>query len=265
MAILLMNSCVYRAVKSLFFIFVIILIPIKCKNSCGDNNNTATNWGYQGINGVTNWGNMFKTCDTNVIAKNQSPIDIPKGLKSAKSSLELGYNISNLSMIYNGHTIQIIPETTNTLVYNSIKYNLKQINFHTPSEHKVKGKSYAGEIHFVHADEKDNLLILGVFLKVSKKSKNPVLEKVLSDLPIKQDIKKSIEQVDLNKLFTKNLKRYEYAGSLTNPPCSEGVSWIILKTPIKASKVAINNITKIVGDNARPVQDINVRKVVKSK
>ena len=223
-------------------------------------------WGYVGKNGVKEWGNMYKTCDTSTIAKKQSPINIIPSGKSGTSALSFNYNISDLSVIYNGHAIQVTPKkSNNTITYNSVEYTLKQFHVHTKSEHQVKGKAYPADIHLVHADKKNNLLVIGYFLEIDKKESHLLLSEAFSSAPTKEGESKLIAKADVKSLITTNLERYEYQGSLTTPPCSEGVQWIVMKQPLKINKESIDNIIKIVGNNSRPVQDLNSREVIEVK
>lgn len=218
-------------------------------------------WSYEGETGPQNWSKLEKDyfwCEL----KNQSPIDISKEytIKANLPLLKLDYKkVENPEIINNGHTIQVNIPNENKLT----EYSLKQFHFHIPSEHTINKKSYPLEIHFVHKDDNNNITVVGVMAVLGKP--NPELDKILSVAPSEEKTEKLNGSIDLKKLLPKKLSYYTYSGSLTTPPCTEGVRWIVLKTPITVSKEQLEKLKSIMKiPNNRPTQDIGGREIFES-
>ena len=146
---------------------------------------------------------------------------------------------------------------------NGKDYKLVQFHIHTPSEHLWHGQSFAMEIHFVHQGENGELAVIGVFVKGG--AENSALQKIVNNLPERNGIEQTIngEQINPADLLPAKHDYYSYAGSLTTPPCSEGVQWIVLSEPITASPAQILKIRKAAkGANARPMQALNERELM---
>ena len=150
------------------------------------------------------------------------------------------------------------------IVVDNKEYKLVQFHFHTPSEHQFNGKNFAMELHFVHKDENNQLAGLGLMIKEG--TENTYLKKAWNVLPTEKTIEnvKLAEPIDLMSLLPKNKNSFRYNGSLTTPPCSEAVKWVVLKEPIEMSKEQIDKFRKIFPDNHRPVQPLNEREVYRS-
>ena len=225
----------------------------------------GAHWGYVGHEGPKFWGDLdpaYKMCK---LGKNQSPIDINErdAVKACLKPVKVYYRGSADAVVNNGHTIKVKVEGRNFVVVDGKKFYLKQFHFHAPSEHTVNGKYYPFEAHFVHLDKDGNITVLGVFFKLGKE--NEELAKIWKKMPEKVGEKERLRQrVNLEKLLPKNRDYYRYNGSLTTPPCSEGVRWIVFKEPLELSKEQLNEFKKVMGvDNNRPVQPLNARKVLK--
>lgn len=224
-------------------------------------------WSYSGETGPEHWGELspeFEKCSKGTA---QSPINIPiqqvqedKGL----TDLEVHYLPTEFEVINNGHTIQAnaLPGTENSITVNGKTYQLAQFHFHLPSEHKVDGQNYPMELHLVHKDNNGSLTVIGVLLQEDSELKElselwAKMPKEATETPVKLEGK-----INVNKLLPEDLDSYRYSGSLTTPPCSEPVNWIVLKHPVQVSKAQINEFSSIFTNNARPVQPINERKIV---
>lgn len=158
---------------------------------------------------------------------------------------------------------QATPTTMdNFLVVDNKEYKLAQFHFHTPSEHQFNGQNFVMEIHLVHTDDSNQLAVLGVMIKEG--TENPYLEQAWNVLPLHEDTEdvQLTETIDLMSLLPKEKDSFHYKGSLTTPPCSEDVRWIILEEPIEMSKEQIDKFHNIFPDNHRPVQPLNERKVI---
>ncbi len=217
-------------------------------------------WGYKGEIGPDRWGDLcvdYKLCKS---GKAQSPIDIRKTVKTDLPPVEVNYSEIPLTVLNNGHTIQVNCESGGYVIYNGKKYNLLQFHFHTPSEHLFNGQVFPLELHLVHSDEEGNLLVIGVMLKEG--SENPVIKKVWNFMPLeKGEVTKEDVKINPEQLLPESRGYYTYDGSLTTPPCSEGVTWIVMKEGIEVSKEQIDRFRSVYDLNARPVQPLNERVV----
>ncbi len=221
-----------------------------------------THWSYTGQEGPSHWGSLdpkYSMCATGV---NQSPIDLTKFIESDLSPLVLAYKSGGYEVINNGHTIQVNYQPGSSLTINGHTYELKQFHFHSPSENHINGKSYPMEAHLVHADKDGNLAVIGVMFEEG--NENKALNAVWGEMPLmagsKNDLPFNVSAVDI---LPTNQDYYRFNGSLTTPPCSEGVLWLVMKQPITASKkqiVQFNNIMQ--QPTNRPIQPTNARAVL---
>lgn len=216
-------------------------------------------WGYIGKEGPENWGNLssdFQVCQAGT---SQSPINLQSAIDADLASLEINYKDSPLRIVNNGHTIQVNYPAGSFLTLDNQKYELLQFHFHTPSEHKVEGKSLPMELHLVHKSEKGALAVIGIFLKEGKA--NPTLQKIWKEMPTKKGREKTIAKITINAsdFLPEEQDYYRYFGSLTTPPCSETVNWIVMKEPIEISSPQVQQFAKVFPMNARPVQQVKRR------
>lgn len=221
----------------------------------------TSHWGYSGDTGPKYWGDLKDEYFMCKEGKNQSPIDLKRFVDADLEKLNIRYAGNAVSIINNGHTIKVNTNQGNKLIIDGITFTLKQFHFHTPSEHTFDGKHYPMEAHFVHADEDGNLAVIALFFKEGKENRG--LKKVLYQLPkVKGQVSLLAEMFNPGDLFPRKLDYYRFNGSLTTPPCSEGVRWIVIKTPAQASKEQIDTLRKIMGKNNRPVQPLNARVIL---
>ncbi|WP_050183104.1 carbonic anhydrase [Domibacillus robiginosus] len=243
-------------------------IPSQSAN--GDESSLAEKgheWSYEGETGPGHWVELDPLNAACVNGTEQSPINIQKAQakKAAKvEELKINYIPSAFSLVNNGHTVQGNIQTEgNSIKLNGKDYTLAQFHFHTPSEHLINGHSYDMELHLVHKSKEGQLAVLGILIKEGKT--NTVLEQAWNVIP-KEKTTEGIsvpELIDLKHILPKNKHNYQYAGSLTTPPCSEGVQWVVYKQPIEMSTEQINIFREIFPDNHRPVQAIGDREVIK--
>ncbi|MGP8305816.1 carbonic anhydrase [Vibrio sp. YIC-376] len=217
----------------------------------------AANWGYEGNHGPEHWGEFASECAQ---GKNQSPINIQSATQSELAKLQLDYKGKAISLTNNGHTLQTSLEGENNLLIDGKEFNLKQFHFHTPSENHVDGKSYPLEAHYVHADKDGNLAVVAVFFE--KGDANPALEKLLETIPEKDNNVTIRAPFDTSALIPSDKDYYRFNGSLTTPPCSEGVRWFVIKEPQTISAEQTEKFEKAMGENNRPVQPLNARMVL---
>ena len=225
----------------------------------------TAHWTYEGKTGPEHWGDLnpdFAAC-TN--GKEQSPINIETSRvigDAKKTDLVINYKPTEFSLTNNGHTIQGNALTNdNTFIVENKEYKLAQFHFHTPSEHQLNGKNFDMELHFVNQNTNNQIAVLGLMIKEG--ASNPYLEKAWNVIPPKEitEAVKLTEPIDLMGLLPKDKKSFQYNGSLTTPPCSESVKWIVLEEPIEMSKEQIDKFRNIFPDNHRPIQSLNEREV----
>lgn len=226
----------------------------------GDKGGHGPHWAYEGEHGPAHWGHMSKDFAACSEGKQQSPIDITAAQKEDLKDVEFSYKPSALNIINNGHTVQVNYDQGSSIKVNGVDYQLAQFHFHTPSEHTLGGKSFGMELHLVHKNDKGELAVVGVLLEEGKE--NAAFKTIWQNLPKKADEKKSVKaNVNADELLPKTRSYFTYGGSLTTPPCSEGVTWIVLKTPVQMSKKQLQSIETIMHHNNRPVQPLHDRKL----
>lgn len=195
--------------------------------------------------------------------KRQSPIAIADGttLVGPAEALQFNYLPSAGSVVNTGQTIQVDVEGSNTLVVRGSRYQLVEFYFRTPSEAQINGKHYAMSAHLVHKNEAGQLAVVAVLLEPG--ASNPVVDTVWTHLPLDTHDRVRVppEQLKLNELLPTDQRYYQYIGSLTTPPCTEGVLWLVLKSPVQISDAQYTLFTQLFPNNARPLQQRNGRPV----
>jgi len=216
----------------------------------------AVHWDYAGEMGPENWGDEFPTCGKGM---KQSPLNITGPFEKSKDTLVVNYKEGPLKIVNNGHTIQVNVEPGSTLKINKEVYNLLQFHFHRPSEEQIDGKPMAMVIHFVHKNAEGKLAVLGVLLNEGKD--NADINTLWSNAPKSEGPEVVVEKVKFNpnSLVPAAMTHYSYEGSLTTPPCTEGVNFYILKTTVDIAKKQVVDFP--FKRNARPVQPANGRKI----
>ncbi|CAM3324131.1 carbonic anhydrase [Xenorhabdus nematophila] len=220
-------------------------------------------WGYEGQGSPEHWGKLspdFVLCE---IGKNQSPINIQGALKTHHSKLVLAFQQDKQQIINNGHTIQINVSEGNTLRLDKETFTLLQFHFHAPSENEIDGKQFPLEGHFVYKDKDGSLAVLALMFQEGKA--NPQLAKAWQQMPTEVDQAAILTQpVDIKALLPEKLEFYRFSGSLTTPPCSEGVIWMVLEQPVSASDEQIKQFRSVLlhHSNNRPVQPLNGRVII---
>ncbi len=221
------------------------------------------NWTYQGENGPEHWGHLsehFATCKT---GQNQSPIEIRDGRLERLPNLSFSYRSSPLTIVNDGHTIRVVYDPGSYLILGSRRYELRQFHFHTPSEHRIKGKQADMVMHLVHQNRGGEIVEVAVPMWAGSR-RNAMMERLLSYLPTQPGERHYYRNVGIKPIFLmpSNRSYYTYKGSMTEPPCSENVTWILLKTPLEVSARDIKRFRRILGQNNRPIQAINSRAVL---
>lgn len=223
----------------------------------------AQHWGYTGEAGPENWSKLDPKFEMCALGRNQSPVDLRGFVEADLKALKLAYKAGAADIVNNGHTVQVDYAPGSMLTVNGRTFELKQFHFHAPSENHISGRPYALEAHLVHADRDGNLAVVAVMFNEGKA--NPLLAKLWEKMPSKAG-EKAMAPAGLSVTGILPAKRdyYRFNGSLTTPPCSEGVWWLVMKQPMSASKTQVEKFSKTMGfANNRPVQPLNARAVLK--
>lgn len=234
----------------------------------------APHWDYE-AEGPAKWSTLSKDWEICGSGKEQSPIDIEKASTSKLPEIQANFKPSELKIVHhehhadainNGHTIQVNYSEGDTLTIGDEKYALKQYHFHGPSEHTVGGKHSPMEMHMVHQSADKKLAVVAMLINEGKAT-NAAFEPVWSNLPKtkSEETHFSNVKVDVNQFLPASRTTYRYDGSLTTPPCSEKVNWIIFTNPIELSNAQIAKFSAIIKGNNRPTQPLNARKIVTDK
>jgi carbonic anhydrase len=222
----------------------------------------AGHWGYSGQEGPEHWAKLdpaYKTCAN---GKHQSPIDLRDFVEVDMLPLHPEYKTDAAEIVNNGHTVQVNYAPGSTLPVDGRTFELKQFHFHAPSENTLHGKRYPLEVHLVHADASGRLGVVGVLF--DEGAANPLLEKLWEKMPGKGGEKGALPAgLNAAELLPARADYFRFNGSLTTPPCSEGVLWMVMKATNTASKEQIDRFTTTIGfANSRPVQPLNNRPVL---
>lgn len=223
----------------------------------------GAHWTYAGATGPAKWGSLEKGFVLCKLGATQSPIDIPDAdaRKGDLAPLLFNYKPSPLKIVDNGHTIQVDYAPGSFITVAGKRYELVQFHFHRPSEEKINGKSHDMVAHLVHRDPDGKLAVVAVLLDEGKESR--FIKTLWDNLPQEKGKQKVVEAVKINavELLPENKGYYTFTGSLTTPPCSESVTWYVLKTPVQISADGIARFARSYPMNARPVQPLNGRDI----
>lgn len=249
-----------KQLSSLIFISAFPLLTISSVQS------EEVDWSYGGQENPTHWGELspeFADCET---GKYQSPINLEQIDQSIPASLKFNYQPTSLEIVRNvsnGQNVQVNYDKGSTLTVNSQEYELFQFHFHTPSEHTLKGEASGMELHLVHQNQAGEYAVVGVFIEEGEE--NPLLATIFNNLPAENGTKTDDVTLNASDFLPSERSYWSYSGSLTTPPCTEGVSWYVLDTPIEVSEEQMNQFAELYTVNARPVQPLNERQVEHSE
>jgi carbonic anhydrase len=225
----------------------------------------AHTWDYGRSHGPSHWGALepeYAQCSS---GHHQSPIDIRNPQKADLPPIQFDYKASPLDIIDNGHTIMINYRSGSLMSVGDKRYELKQFHFHRPSEERINGKAYEMSVHLVHADEQGKLAVVAIL--VQRGADNSLMHELWNDLPREKDKEEIFNNIEINvaKLLPADRGYYTLDGSLTTPPCNEGVMWYVMKDPVTVTDAGIKRFSKLYRDNARPTQPLNDRVVLETK
>jgi carbonic anhydrase len=220
-------------------------------------------WAYNGSGGPATWSALkpeYALCGT---GQRQSPIDIRGGLAVDLEPVRFDYQASRFAVVDNGHTVQVNVAPGNTIEVGGKRFELVQFHFHRPSEERIDGRQFEMSLHLVHKDEQGRLAVVGLLF--DKGPPQPVLQKVWNNLPLeKNEESQARVPLELAELLPADRRYFTYMGSLTTPPCSEGVQWIVMRQPVTLTQEQIDIFARIYPMNARPVQSAAGRRIMQS-
>jgi len=224
----------------------------------------AAHWSYAGDGGPAAWGGLkpeFQLCS---VGQRQSPIDVRGGIAVDLEPVQFDYRASGFNVVDNGHTVQVNIGGGNSIQVGGRRYELVQFHFHRPSEERINGRQYDMSLHLVHKDPEGRLAVVGLLLE--RGAPQPVVQSVWNNLPLEKGMEQmSGASLDLNHLLPADRGYYTYMGSLTTPPCSEGVLWMVMRQPVAVSQAQIDIFARLYPMNARPVQQAAGRLIKQSQ
>lgn len=226
----------------------------------------APHWGYAGDVGPDRWAELSPDNKLCAVGTRQSPIDVRDGLAVDLEPIAFDYRPGSFSVLDNGHTIQVNVAPGSGLTVMGRRYELVQFHFHRPSEERINGKQFEMVAHLVHKDAQGRLAVVAVLLERSREDKpHPLIQAVWANLPLeKGEALPAPGPLDLNQLLPAERGYYTYMGSLTTPPCTEGVLWMVLRQPSALSAQQMGVFAKLYPMNARPLQASSGRLIKES-
>jgi carbonic anhydrase len=216
-------------------------------------------WSYSGDTGPTHWGSLDPAYAACAQGQQQSPVDIPADAAVRPADIAFDYRPSAMNIVNNGHTVQVNYDPGSSIRVNGVRYDLTQFHFHARSEHALAGQHEPMEIHFVHKSANGGTAVVGV--RLTSGAENPAYAAVIDNLPTTEGEPATVAgaRVDARRMLPAQRTYWRYGGSLTTPPCTEGVQWLVMNSPVELSARQIAAFTAIYSDNARPVQPLNGR------
>lgn len=223
-------------------------------------------WSYSGAQGPEHWAELtaeYEACGT---GRNQSPVDLRGALDADLQPMKFHYEAGVQDVVNNGHTVQVNVSPGSYIEVNGEQYELKQFHFHAPSENLIEGRSFPLEGHFVHANKNGNLAVVAVMYTDDGDGER--LRQLWQQLPGQSGEKKDLRSLKLaaaSSILPSDRSYYRFNGSLTTPPCSEGVLWLVMKDSVAVSPGQVAAFRQAIGGHAnnRPVQPLNARAVLK--
>jgi len=218
-------------------------------------------WSYSGETGPENWAKLspeFAACG---IGFNQSPINITKTVAAELPTLQFNYESSSTVIVNNGHTLQINAGPNSWLYAGGEYFQLVQLHFHSPSEHQENGEKFPLEGHLVHQNQNGALAVVAVLFRAGEWNTDLARLGAAAPKVLHQPEPIDVEFADL-ELFRDHESYYRYNGSLTTPPCTEGVAWHVLKNPGHTAPEQAVSFVTLIGEDARGPQPINARIVL---
>ncbi len=223
----------------------------------------GTHWSYEGDSGPANWSKInvdWAKCGN---GSRQSPIDIRDGMKVELEQISFDYHPSSFNVVDNGHTVQVGVSGGNYITVQNRMFELQQFHFHRPSEERINGKAFEMVVHLVHRDAEGRLAVLALLLE--RGAPQATIQTVWNNLPLEKfETMQPTILLDPAEMLPARRDYYTYMGSMSSPPCSEGVLWLVMKQPVQASPAQMALFSRLYPLNARPIQPGNGRIIKES-
>jgi carbonic anhydrase len=220
-------------------------------------------WSYEGETGPNRWSDLDPSYAACADGSIQTPVDIKDTVQADLPDPVISYAVGRAEIVNNGHTVQANASAGNVLSIDGVEYPFVQIHFHAQSEHTINGKHFDAEVHFVHKREDGKIAVVGVMLEKGA-STNKAWTPYIDGLTVLEGSSTEVN-IDWNAMLPMKRDTFRYKGSLTTPPCTEGVSWILMQNPVQLSAAQIEAFQKAYGHNYRPVQAIGSRVIQADK
>jgi len=239
-------------------ILTTLLLATLCLTSLAQST-LAAEWSYTGDTGPAHWGDLSPEYTACTHGKNQSPVDIKDAYNYEHARIKFDFEHLSNNVYFGAHGLVINFESAGFTLENH-KYKLDQLHFHSPSEHRIAGKSFPLEAHFVNSDKDGNLAVISVLFRKGVENKN--IQKLLNKISENKGkfVLRSFNEFTAKQLLPRTKKYYHLNGSLTTPPCSEGVLWLVMQHQVTISAAQIDALQDLLkAPNNRPIQPINAR------
>jgi carbonic anhydrase len=246
--------------KALSVLVLILILSSACSPQQAET--ASPHWTYEGEEGPSHWGELDESYVTCGVGKSQSPIDVLNSSEQDLTNISFHYQPSKLNILNNGHTVQVNYDPGSYIELDNTRYDLAQFHYHAPSEHTIDGESFPSELHMVHRSADGNLAVVGILLKEG--AENVAYQPFISNLPAeKTDPKDAGVSINAIDLLPSSQMTFRYNGSLTTPPCTEGVNWLLMTTPVELSAQQLTALDSLFeSGNNRPVQPMNDRTLI---
>lgn len=210
-------------------------------------------WSYGGMTGPRVWGRLKREYSACAVGQRQSPIDIRDGIALDLEPVQFDYRPGSFSVIDTGYTVQVDVAAGNAIEVNGRRYALQQFHFHRPSEERIDGRQFEMDVHLVHRDAEGRMAVVVVLLE--RGAAQPLLQTVWNNLPLERhEAVAARAPLDPSQLLPADRRYYTYMGSMTTPPCTEGVLWLVMQQPVTVSARQIDTFSRLYPMNARPIQ-----------
>jgi len=252
-------------IKKLSFLWIVVFVLSACTGTTNPatepaSGNHAVHWAYEGEEGPTHWGEIDPSYTTCSQGKSQSPIDVTVTDEKDLTNISFHYQSSDIRILNNGHTVQVNYDAGSYIEVDGQRFDVLQFHYHAPSEHAVNGKLLAAELHIVHKNSDGQLAVVGIL--IAEGAENQAFQPFLDNLPAEESEEKDTGTLlNAADLLPAIQTTYRYSGSLTTPPCTEGVTWLLMTNPVELSAGQIAALEHVFEGNNRPVQALNNRSV----
>lgn len=261
-----------KVMRGRLFCLAVILnvLLVACSNGTSNKSEVSTKqsvWSYDEVTGPEYWGDLAPMYSACIEGSEQSPINLQSARVTHDQQYEghqIRYEPTTFILLHNEHTIQANAITeSSSIVIEGEPYQLAQFHFHTPSEHQINSQDFDMELHFVHQNKDEELAVIGLMIKEGKE--NEILAPLWEALPNEESDEEVAKKylIDVSALLPMNQTSFHYDGSLTTPPCTEEVRWVVLEQPIELSHQQVLAFKQLFSNNNRPVQPLNERKIIK--